>query len=116
TVEDGVVTLTGTVDFNHQREEAEATVRNLRGVTELHDKIRVKNPRMAADVSDRIQQAFLRSAQIDAQEGRIEAIDGTVTLVGTVQSWAEHDAAVDAAWAAPGVRDVKDQIEIAFAG
>jgi len=112
TVKDGVVTLTGKVDFRHQREEADSTVRNLKGVTEIHDEIKVKSPAMAADVSERIEKAFKRSAQIDAGEVEIEAIDGTVTLSGSVDTWAEHDAALDAAWAAPGVQNVKDNLEI----
>jgi osmotically-inducible protein OsmY len=114
TVEDGVVKLTGKVNHRHQREEADSTVRNLKGVTELHDEIKVKSPGMAADVSARIEQAFKRSAQIDAGDVKIEAIDGTVTLAGSVKSWAEHDAALDAAWAAPGVENVKDQLEIGY--
>jgi osmotically-inducible protein OsmY len=114
TVADGVVTLTGKVDYRHQRDEAEATVRNLKGVAGIHDDIMVRNPGMAADVSKRIGKAFERSAQIDADNVRIEALDGTVTLAGMVKSWSEHDAALDAAWAAPGVQNVKDQLEIGF--
>jgi osmotically-inducible protein OsmY len=63
-------------------------------------------------VAERIEHALVRNAQVDAGHVKIEAIDGTVTLTGTVDSWAEHDAAVDAAWLAPGVHDVKDELEI----
>jgi osmotically-inducible protein OsmY len=42
------------------------------------------------------------------------ALDRRVTLNGTVKSWAEHDAAVDAAWGAPGVQDVRDELEIVY--
>jgi osmotically-inducible protein OsmY len=114
TVNNGVVTLTGIVEQRHQRDEAARTVRNLRGVTGIHDEIEVKNPGMIADVSERLEKAFERSAQIDASDVRVEALDGTVTLNGTVKTWAEHDAALDAAWAAPGVKDVKDQLEIGY--
>jgi len=113
TVKDGVVTLTGKVDFRHERDEADAAVRNLRGVTEIRDEIKVRNPGMADDVSERIGQAFERNAHIDAREIRIEAIDGTVTLAGMVTSWTERNAAIDAAWAAPGVQKVDDQLVIA---
>jgi osmotically-inducible protein OsmY len=39
---------------------------------------------------------------------------GRVTLAGSVSSWAEHDEAVDAAWSAPGVTEVDDQIQVAY--
>jgi osmotically-inducible protein OsmY len=113
-VKDGVVTLTGDVDFRHQRDEAERTVRNMRGVSRIQDEIKVKNPGMAADVSERLEKALERSAQIDARDVQVEALDRTVTLNGRVKSWAEHDAALDAAWAAPGVKDVRDELEIGY--
>jgi hypothetical protein len=37
-------------------------------------------------------------------------LNGTVTIAGTVRSWAEHDEAIDAAWAAPGVTLVRDDM------
>ena len=37
-------------------------------------------------------------------------IAGTVTLVGTVHDWVEHDAIRRAAWSAPGVQAVDDQL------
>jgi osmotically-inducible protein OsmY len=88
TVKNGVVTLTGTVDHRHERDEAEKTVRNMRGVQGINDEIKVDNPGMAADVSERVEKAFERSAQIDASDVRIEALDRTVTLNGSVRSWA----------------------------
>jgi osmotically-inducible protein OsmY len=114
TVMDGVVTLTGVVEFRHQRDAAAEAVRNLRGVTAIHDEIRVKSPILAGDVTARIEKAFERNAHIEADALRVEAIDGTVTLTGNVASWAEHDAALDAAWAAPGVTEVKDQLELSY--
>jgi osmotically-inducible protein OsmY len=114
TVYAGVVTLTGVVDARDQREAAAEAVRNLRGVKAIHDEIRVKSPVLAADVTARIEKAFERSAHIDADALRVEAVDGTVTLSGTVRTWTEHDAALDAAWAAPGVTDVKNELEIGY--
>jgi osmotically-inducible protein OsmY len=67
-----------------------------------------------ADVTGRIERAFERNAQIEADALSVEAIDGTVTLTGNVASWVEHDAALDAAWAAPGVTEVKDELEIGY--
>ena len=35
-----------------------------------------------------------------------------MTLSGVVSSWAEHDEAVAAAWSAPGIVDVEDDIRV----
>jgi osmotically-inducible protein OsmY len=114
TVENGVVTLNGTVESRAQRDEAESTIRNLKGVAEIRNEIEVRSVAMAADVAERVGGAFRRSAQIDAEGIRVEVVDGTVTLSGSVTSWAEHDAALDAAWAAPGVQNVKDKLEVGY--
>jgi osmotically-inducible protein OsmY len=37
-----------------------------------------------------------------------------VTITGTVSSWAQHDEAIDAAWAAPGVRAVDDEMSVVY--
>jgi len=77
TVSNGEVTLTGEVDHRYQREEADATIVNLRGVTEIQNKIKVRNGEMAEDVSARIEEAFERNAHIDARAIHVEALDGT---------------------------------------
>jgi osmotically-inducible protein OsmY len=93
--------------------EAEASVVNLRGVKEIHDELEVRNSWLADDVRERIEDAFKRNVQIAAEGIRIEAVDGTVTLEGTVDSWMERNTAIDAAWTAPGVQDVDDKLVIA---
>jgi len=113
TVRNGEVTLTGEVDHRYQRDEAEATLVNLRGVSEIHNNIKVRNGEMAEDVSARIEEAFERNAHIDARAIRVEALDGTVTLKGLVNSWLERNAAIDAAWTAEGVESIDDQLGIA---
>jgi len=113
TVKDGRVTLQGTVDYRHQRDEAEATIVSLRGVTEVDNELRVRSAAMADDVSARIEEAFTRNAQVDARAIQVHAVDGTVTLKGFVTSWYERNAAIDAAWTAPGVEQVDDQLGIA---
>jgi osmotically-inducible protein OsmY len=114
-VKDGMVTLTGMAPFNYQRAEAEFVAGNIPGVIDLDDQIEltIDDP-SPADVRDSINKAFKRDASLDAEALSIDTFDGTVTLSGHVESWLEHDAAVNAAWAAPGVRVVDDLIVVDY--
>jgi osmotically-inducible protein OsmY len=42
----------------------------------------------------------------------VDTKGNTVTLSGHVRTWAEHDAAVGAAWMAGGVFEVRDDLAI----
>jgi osmotically-inducible protein OsmY len=114
-VEDGYVTLSGTVDWQYQRDEATFVAGNILGVTGVDNEILVGGAgRTISGVSDGIQKAFKRDAKIDADNLTVAASDGTVSLSGSVRSWSEHDAAVAAAWAAPGVTTVNDRLTVSY--
>ncbi len=114
-VDDGWVSLDGAVDWQFQRLAAERAVRHLSGVKGVINRITVQQPKVSAyEVNQRIQDALKRSAAVDADKISIEATDGKVVLRGTVRSWSEREDAERAAWAAPGVTEVDDEIAVAF--
>lgn len=66
----------------------------------------------ASHIHESITTALERNARLDADNITVSSSHGHVTLTGGVRSWAERDAAVAAAWSAPGVTDVDDRLEI----
>jgi osmotically-inducible protein OsmY len=114
-VQDGFVTLTGTADWQYQRDEAELVASNIVGTLDVIDEIELEGPTPdAGDVQDSIKKAFKRNAAVDSDDLYVSTDNGTVTLNGNVSSWAEHDEALDAAWAAPGVTSVHDEMTVGY--
>lgn len=111
-VRDGTVTLSGAVDWQYQRAAARHAVRQLVGVKRLVDAITVAPPARSADVRGGIEAALRRYADEDAKTIRIETHDGQVVLRGWVHADAERKRAEYAAWAAPGVERVRNEIAI----
>src|SRR6266571_4133462 len=110
-VDDGFVTLTGTANWQYQRDEADFVASNIVGTLDVYDEIELMHPTPdRGDVEKSIKKAFKRNAALDADDLDISTDNGSVTVKGTVSSWAEHDEAIDAAWAAPGVNSVHDRL------
>jgi osmotically-inducible protein OsmY len=88
---------------------------NVRGVIDVENTILLtgSEANTADDVRHSIKSAFKRNAKLDATGLSVDASDGVITVEGTVSSWSEHDEAIAAAWAAPGVRAVHDRILVA---
>lgn len=111
-VDNGHVRLEGQVKWQSLRQRAELAVHHLRGVKSVLNQITVAPAVATKDVRGAIQAAFHRNAQLEANRITIDADSGSVILNGTVKSWAEREEAERAAWMAPGVVSVRNNIGI----
>ena len=112
-VEKGIVTLEGDVDYRYQEVAAQNAVRNLTGVKAVVSLINVRPPVTPFQVKEKIENALRRAAELDARQIKVDVRNDKVALRGTVRSWAERTEAERAAWAAPGVRTVEDDLIVA---
>jgi osmotically-inducible protein OsmY len=111
-VQDGMVTLSGEVDWWYQKDAAEDAVRKLMGVVFVDNRITIKPAVKPQDVKDKIESAFQRNSLLDARRVTVETRGNKVILRGSVRNRAEKEQAQWAAWAAPGVSEVEDNIII----
>ena len=113
-VAQGWVTLEGAVDAKFRRESAEDAVRYLTGVKGLSNLITVIQPAInSSEVKTKIENALRRATELEATRINVEVDGNKVVLRGNVRSWAERSDAERAAWAAPGVGQVEDNLTIA---
>ena len=112
TAQHGWLTLTGTVDWAFQRAAALSAMRDLVGVVGINDHIKIAATPTSQDVKVKIEAALQRRAHADTRNISVEIVDDNVTLNGFVDSWAEKNAARMAAWAAPGVNNVIDNLRL----
>lgn len=111
-VKNGRVTLTGTVDWQYQRTDAQDQIAHMRGVIGVTNAIIIRPQVSQLDVKKKISAAMHRNAALEAAKINVDVIDGKVTLKGHVKAWYERKLAEEAAWSAPGVVSVTDQIQI----
>ncbi|MBW8831194.1 MAG: BON domain-containing protein [Burkholderiales bacterium] len=113
-VENGFITLRGSVGWQYQRLAAAASVRFLMGVTGVSNLITIKPHISMSAVKDDIEVALKRTASADAKKIHVSVNGSDITLTGKVQSWAERETAVASAWRTPGVLHVHDKMSLEF--
>ena len=113
TVAQGWVTLKGQVNWEYQRTAAKDAVCFMAGVKGVTNDITLKPTAQPSAVKEAIEKAFVRNAEIDAGTVKVATDGGAVTLSGSVRSWGEKDQAGAAAWNAPGVNSVQNNIAVA---
>lgn len=113
-VENGIIYLTGELKWAYQKNNAKKVTENLLGVKNVVNNIKIKQAVQPTDIKERITKAFERSADIHAKNITVSADGHTVTLRGTVSSISEKDEAEKAAYLAPGVYDVKNELRVQY--
>ena len=111
-VENGWLTLRGEVEWDFQRESAQASVHSLAGVRGISNLIMLKPRVQPENVKAQIAESFKRQAAREANRIEVKVDGSAITLAGKVNSWHERDAAQGVAWSIPGVRTVVNQLVI----
>jgi osmotically-inducible protein OsmY len=116
-VQDGWITLSGNVDWYYQKQRAEEAVRHLVGVVGVTNSITIKPPVptvKTSEVKNGIEDALKRNARLllDAEKIRVEVSGSKVILHGNVGSWADYEEAEYAAYCAPGVSEVENNLTV----
>ena len=112
-VKKGVVVITGDVEWQYQRANNLKNIEHVSGVLNVVDMMTLKPRATANDVQKRIMDALRRHADLEGSKISVTAVNGTVTLKGTVESLEEMDRIEAAAWLAPGVTKVVDNLRVA---
>lgn len=112
-VDQGCLTLTGTVDWQFQRSEIENDLRCLAGVINIDNKIAIRSISCKQDVKRSIKDAMHRRADVQASNIRVDVDEtGKVTLKGKVEDWQARNTVEDAAWLVAGVKDVDNRVRV----
>jgi len=112
-VKNGMVTLSGEAEWQFQRANILKNVQHVSGIVGVVDLITLKPRVLTSGVQKRMMDALKRHADIEASKIHVTAVNGTVTLTGTVESIDEMDRIEDAVWTAPGVTKVIDNLRVA---
>ena len=115
--EDGVVTLTGTVNEESHKTLAQDTVAGLPGVIRVDNKLTTK-AEAAAESADKwigrkVKLTLLFHRNVNAGKTTVDVNDGVVTLTGVAASIAQKDLTAEYASDIEGVKEVKNEMTVA---
>ncbi|WP_029268430.1 BON domain-containing protein [Flavobacterium sp. KJJ] len=111
-VENGYVTLTGELEWYYQKEAATRAVTNLIGVKGVDNNI-VIDSRLSHPINKEIiRRALKNHVAIHTASITIQVSGNEVTLEGAVDSQYQKELAEKITWKAPGVRNIKNNLEV----
>jgi osmotically-inducible protein OsmY len=113
-VDDGVVTLRGTVASLDAKREAARDVRTVVGVRWVENRLGVRSPweRSAEGLERDVRQALERDPYLEPREIAVSARHGEVSLAGTVDSMFERERATEVASEVLGVEAVDNNLGV----
>ncbi len=111
-VDNGWVTLRGETSWAFQRTAASNVIKPLKGVRGVTNEVTIKTQVQSSDVKTRIEDALKRSAEREGRKINVAVHGSSVTLSGNVHSNYEIGDAGLAAWNAPGVRKVENNLKL----
>lgn len=111
-VSEGRLTLSGAVERQQQKQEAERALAALKGITGIDNQIAVQPAATPADAKAPIEAALKRNALVDSAHIKVQLAHGVIGLRGIARSRAEYEEAMRAAWSAPGITRIEDHITI----
>ena len=112
---DGIVTLTGTVQDKDDRDLAADTVENLPGVTSVNNEIIVKSTypeHSDAWMAFKIRSLLLVKGNVSAANTKVAVNDGNVVLTGTAENLAQKELTAAYAKDIEGVKTVQNEITV----
>jgi osmotically-inducible protein OsmY len=111
-VDSGQVVLKGTVDSYLSRILAENLAADIRGVTEVNNKLAVVTSDSYEDeaIAGDIRAALGRDVRVEENSVEVAVQDGVVTLSGTVENWSAYFVAQEIAENTAGVKEVVNQL------
>lgn len=116
-VDEGVVRLSGTVEDEVTRDEAEKLARNTRGVRSVQNDLKIGESGIADRISDatittKVKAKLTGDPEINPFNINVDTEDGVVTLIGRVATEADSREAEKLARNTKGVRDVDNRLKI----
>ncbi|MFW6107167.1 MAG: BON domain-containing protein [bacterium] len=114
-VEDGVVTLSGTVGSVSAKRAAGETARNTHGVWRLRNLLRVRPETRPADdvLAERVRDALQRDPYVERHEVTVSVLNGKAYLYGAVDNRFEKSQATRVASGVDGVVEVRNSLTVA---
>lgn len=113
-VDNGRVTLEGTLDAYWKKTSIDEIIGNIEGLVDIDNKLTVVYPEPVEDtkVREEILDAMVRGVGVSARGINIEVTEGAVTISGTVAGWETYNAIYNAVLYTNGVKSIEDKLVV----